>query len=151
MPEAVGRPALALPAILHKVGGVELEPRTVRLHLHGHAGGGAVCPGRGAHGPRLAVNHKVVVVAAAPLQLLEVLLYTRADGGGAAQVHGSALHRLHPSEGDAVLAGGGVGGAEELDLLVQHIPAPLAGQVEIAVVGHTTGGVLVAGGLTADS
>ena len=150
VPEAVDRPALALPAILHKVGGVELEPRTVRFHLHGHAGGGAVSPGRRAHGPRLAVDHKVVVVTAAPLQLLEALLYMCADRGGAAQVHGGGLHRLHPSEGDAVLAGGGVGGAEELDILAQHIPAPLTGQVEIAVVGHTAGGVLVSGGLTAD-
>lgn len=129
-----------------KVGGVDLH--TGAIGVDGHT---PATVGIGKGGTGVAEHLEIVVIAILQVQGLIIFPNVPAQGLGLAEVHRSTLHIPQLAGGNAL----GIGDRKEpsghrKDLLHGLGGLFVAGQVEVAVVGHIEHGVPVGNGLIAD-
>ena len=142
----VASAALAPPAGVQEVGGVELDPRLLRPGLHHDTGPVPGQPG-GQPEPLGGVQNEVVVIAAAAAQLGVIRADVPAQGLFGGEVEGGAGGGRAHGGGDAVIADGGVAPGGQPEGVAHGVAAAV--EVEVAVVGDVAEGGLVAGGLVA--
>src|ERR1019366_789156 len=92
--------ALAGEGAVEEIAGVELNARLGGEHFHHAAGGGPFDARRESEARAFAIDHPIVVVAMAELELFVVLVGARADGGGLGEIEGRAGDGLELAGGD---------------------------------------------------
>ena len=89
------------------------------------------------------VQHPVVVITFAEHQGLKILVNIPANGFHFRKIHWGAGYRGNLPRGNGYLVRGRIMAGIQPYLLVQHIPAVMARQIKIAVVGKVGHGVCV--------
>src|SRR5215212_2361860 len=147
---AVGAAAGPDQGPVEEVAGVELDAGLVGEDLQHPPAARVLQPGRQLQPGAAPVEHPVVVVAAADLELLEaVVADALADPGRAGEVHRRAGHRVDRPGGDQGGVDRGVVAGPQEQLVVVDVARALTGQVPVGVVGQVddrggVGGRLVA-------
>src|SRR5205814_3603699 len=133
---AVNLSTLAVNRAVEEVASIELNPGLGGEDLHD-------APGfrlRDSRGERQAgagtIQDKIVIVAPAEFQLFVGIVNTGSDGGGPAEVEGCAFDLAQLAGRDQ----GGVNRSKSVrvnhDLVLENTSVPLAGEVEVGMVGQ---------------
>src|SRR5215213_5561525 len=147
---AVGAAAGPDQGAVEEVARVELDAGLVGEDLQYPPAARVLQPGRQLQPGAAPVEHPVVVVAAADLELLEaVVTDALADPGRTGEVHRRAGHRVDGPGGDQGGVDRGVAAGPQAQLVVVDVARALTGQVPVGVVGQVddrggVGGRLVA-------
>src|SRR5215218_10830360 len=135
---------------VEEVARVELDAGLVGEDLQYPPAARVLQPGRQLQPGAAPVEHPVVVVAAADLELLEaVVTDPLTDPGRTGEVHRRAGHRVDGPRGDQGGVDRGVAAGPQAQLVVVDVARALTGQVPVGVVGQVddrggVGGRLVA-------
>src|SRR5215211_4770989 len=122
---------------VEEVARVELDAGLVGEDLQHPPAARVLQPGRQLQPGAAPVEHPVVVVAAADLELLEaVVTDALADPGRTGEVHRRAGHRVDGPRGDQGGVDRGVAAGPQEQLVVVDVARALTGQVPVGVVGQ---------------
>ena len=129
----------------HSVCCIELDAGQVGQDFHDTAAAGIAYFRRLAKASvaGIAVDHEVVVVAAAKAHLRIIGVDISTDGFGRRKIKGRSLDRRKFARGDQIFADGCRIAAVHLQDLIRNVPAVLSCQVEVGVVGQIDDRILV--------
>ena len=94
----------------------------------------------------VAIEHPIVVVAVALLQLIVVVVDARADGGGLAKIKRRACNRSDFAQRNRVCIHGSVVAGVDLQLVFEDVAIPCPCEIEIRMIGEIDDCVFVGGG-----
>lgn len=129
-----------------EIGGVDLNTGAVGVHSHAPPAVGIPQDSAG-----IAEHLKIVVIAVLQMQRLVIDANIPAQGLGTAEIHRRSCHRAALARGDAFAAcRGKEPGGHGKGLFHGLFRVVMAGQIEIAVVGHVKYSVLVGNAVVSD-
>ncbi len=136
-------PAFSVDCAVKVVGRVKLHPRPIRKNIQYPSARRLGDAGDPAQFARPIIDNKIMIVTVAQFQLLVVLVDARADGGGLTKIKRRSVdgpefasrneRRIHGCEAIRF----------DLDLVSKSIP--VAGEIEVGMLGQVDNGRLVSG------
>ena len=130
---------------VQKIPGIELYPGLSRFHSQHPPTGRFDHPCRLLHHAHLSVEDVIMVISPSQAHLLIVVVDPRSDGRGLVEVQRRSCHRGQLAGGDERRVDGRIPVCRDHHLVVENISLPLAGKVEVTVIGQIEDRVLVGG------
>ncbi len=140
----------AMQRSIQKIAGIELHPGLGRLHGQHPPAGWFDHPRSLLQHAHLSVEDVIMVISPSQAHLLIIVVDPRSDGGRFVEVQRRSRHRGQFAGGNEPRVDRSIAVCRNHHQVVENVSLPLAGKVEVTVIGQIEDRVLIGGGEVLD-